>query len=151
MRAKILFPCLLVVALCGGLLWLKNNPRLESPVAVKAPPALVKTAEVKRASSSEKFPTPVKPDATERAADLSELALRDDPAAVDEIISALADGDAEVRVAAREAAVQSGDRSLIPALQVAASRTEDVREKTALLDAVDFLQLPSLAEAQATP
>ena len=50
---------------------------------------------------------------------------------------------------ARQAAVQSGDRSLIPVLQSAAERVTDAREKAALLEAADFLALPTMSEAQA--
>ena len=61
----------------------------------------------------------------------------------------IAPPSAEVADAQRPAAEQSGDRRLIPALQDAASRADDVREKMALLTAVNFLQLPSLSETLA--
>lgn len=143
MRLKIFLPCLLVLALCGGLLLPKKTLQSAALPAITAAPGIDKMP-------AENFsPAPVKavvPPA-ERLANLQSQTASDGVLAVDAIIVALDDGDAEVRLAAREAAVQSGDRNLIPALQVAAERVTDAREKTSLLAAVDFLQLPSLSEA----
>ncbi len=84
-----------------------------------------------------------------RVADLNTAAMRNDFSAVDKIIGALGDKNPEVRMAAREAAVQAGNQDLIPALMVAVSQTDDAREKAELLNAIDFLQLPALGEALA--
>jgi hypothetical protein len=55
-----------------------------------------------------------------------------------------------------EAAVQFGSRDAIPRLQKAVAQAEDPKEKSAILDAIEFLKLPTLAEAlgqkdQSTP
>jgi type VI protein secretion system component VasK len=81
---------------------------------------------------------------SERVAELQDLAMNNDPASLNSILSALGDSDAPVRKAAVEAAVQFGSRDAIPALQDAAMQTEDPQEKIDLLKAVEFLKLPPL-------
>jgi len=54
--------------------------------------------------------------------------------------------DPDVRKAALQAAVQSGNRDAIPRLMDAAAQTDDAMEKSDILKAIDFLKLPSLSE-----
>ena len=157
MRLKTLLLCLLVLASCGVLVAWQESSRHPRPVAADtAVASVIKTGQLNPPPAGEKttltadhFPRRVETDPAERAAQLQALAAAKDAAAADEIISALADHDAQVRAAACAAAVQCGDRNLIPALQAAADSTGDVREKMDLLRAADFLQLPTMSEALA--
>jgi len=77
---------------------------------------------------------------------LQNLAMSDSPNALSMITSELGNADPRIRNAAREAAIQFGDQSAIPALEVAITLTEDPLEKVFLRNAIEFLQLPSLTE-----
>jgi hypothetical protein len=50
--------------------------------------------------------------------------------------------EASVRKAAVEAAMHLNDREAIPKLKEALGRVEDTREKVAILDAIEYLQIP---------
>jgi hypothetical protein len=63
-----------------------------------------------------------------------------------EIASRLESRNAEVRTAAREAAVHLGETNIIPYLNTAMQNIQDPREKVAIMDAIDYLRL-SGAEA----
>jgi hypothetical protein len=84
-----------------------------------------------------------------RVAELGDLAMEDDAASLETILSELTNRDPEIRKAAREAAVQFGSRDAIPKLADVALQTDDAHEKAALTDAVEFLKLPTLTEFQA--
>jgi len=86
---------------------------------------------------------------SERVTRLQELAMEDDSASLEIILSELNNRDPEIREAARESAVQFGSRDAIPKLADAALQTDDAHEKAALLDAIEFLKLPSLSEVEA--
>ena len=85
----------------------------------------------------------------QRSAQLMDLAMNDDRASLDTILSELTNRDPEIRKAALDAAIQFGSRDAIPKLADAASQTDDASEKTALNDAIEFLKLPSLTEISA--
>jgi len=74
-----------------------------------------------------------------------------DPRAMLEVASRLENSDAEVRTAAREAAVHLGDTNIIPYLNSALNNLKDQREKVALMDAIAYLQIPSAAETARDP
>lgn len=76
------------------------------------------------------------------------LSTEEDGSAVSVVASRLENADAEVRVAARDAAVHLGDTNIIPYLAVALERISDPREKVELMDAIQFLQLPSGADVE---
>jgi len=80
---------------------------------------------------------------------LGELSLRNDPESFQEIISQLSDPTPAIRKAALEATIQFGDRAAIPILKELASKTEDAREKLEILDAAEFLAMPTLTEVRA--
>jgi len=80
---------------------------------------------------------------------LQELQANDDPQSLKSILDELTDPEKSVRAAAIESAIQFGSRDAIPVLKAAASNTPDSDEKKALLDAADFLALPSMLEVQA--
>jgi HEAT repeat protein len=84
-----------------------------------------------------------------RTAELMDIAMTDDRANLDTILSELANRDPEIRKAALDATIQFGSRDAIPKLTDAISQTDDPNEKTALADAIEFLKLPSLTEIQA--
>ena len=84
----------------------------------------------------------------QRVAELSDLGAQDDTASLDAILSELTNRDPDIRKAALDAAIQFGSRDAIPKLTEAASQTDDVHEKTALYNAIEFLQLPSVSELQ---
>jgi hypothetical protein len=150
MRIQVLLPCLLLLTLCGLLVLQKSR---SGNVAADAQPVVAHPSPGETGKLEENRITTAAADRTEvfPAPEPEAEAVADLPArpTVDEIATALADADADKRADAREAAVQSGDRNLIPVLQSAAERATDAREKVALLDAADFLGLPTMSEALA--
>jgi HEAT repeat protein len=82
-----------------------------------------------------------------RVAELQDLGMENDSESLDTILSELNNRDPRVREAAVDAAVQFGSRDAIPKLEDAAAQTEDPKEKAAILDAIEFLKLPTLTEA----
>jgi hypothetical protein len=81
-----------------------------------------------------------------RCAELEALAFEEDNTSLQIICSELTNRDPEIRKAARGAAIQFASRDAIPPLLDAASQTDDPQEKQALIDAAEFLKLPSLTE-----
>jgi hypothetical protein len=77
---------------------------------------------------------------------LQELQANDDALSLQAILSELTNSDKTIREAAIEATTQFGSRDAIPALKNLAASTWDPDEKQKLLDAADFLALPSLTE-----
>jgi hypothetical protein len=86
----------------------------------------------------------------QRISELQTLQLNNDANSLKAILSELPNPDRAIRDAAREAAVQFGDRSAIPILKDLADQTDDPTEKSELLAAAEYLALPTLAEHQAT-
>lgn len=84
-----------------------------------------------------------------RVAELQDLGMEDDAGSLHTILSELNNGDATIRRAAVDAAVQFGSRDAIPNLTQAAAQADDPKEKSAILDAIEFLKLPTLADALA--
>lgn len=81
---------------------------------------------------------------------LNEAAAKNDSDSFQLIITALKDQKPEIRKAALEATIQFGSRDAIPILKELAAKTEDAREKVEILDAIEFLELPSLSEIKRT-
>ena len=79
---------------------------------------------------------------------LTELQANDDAASLHAILADLTNSDKEIRAAAVESTIQFGSRDAIPVLQDLAARTTDPGEKKNLLDAADFLALPTVSEAR---
>jgi hypothetical protein len=75
-----------------------------------------------------------------RTAELMDLAMSDDPASLNSILSELNNPDAEIRDAAVIAAVQFKSADAIPALQEAYLRADDPEEKLSIRKAVEFLE-----------
>jgi hypothetical protein len=99
--------------------------------------------------------TPETPDAKQeayiatRVAELQDLGMENDSASLDTILSELNNRNPGIRKAAVAAAVQFGSRDAIPKLTDAATQTDDSEEKSAILEAINFLKLPTLTEALA--
>ena len=81
-----------------------------------------------------------------RVAELQDLAMDDDPKSLEVILSELTNRDPEIRQAAVDAAVQFGSRDAIPKLTDAALQTDDAVERAQMLQAADYLKLPSYRE-----
>ena len=79
----------------------------------------------------------------EHAASLSE-----DPAALAACLDALTHTESEVRQAAVEIVMTSNDTNAIPRLRQALDVVEDPREKVAILDAIEYLELPDAFDTQ---
>jgi hypothetical protein len=82
-----------------------------------------------------------------RVVELQDLGMENDSASLDMILSELDNRDPTIRQAAVDAAVQFGSRDAIPRLMNAAAQTDDPEEKSAILEAIEFLKLPTLTEA----
>jgi hypothetical protein len=110
-------------------------------VSVEPPPAGISTA----------TPTETNQQAyvAARIGQLQELAMEDDPESLDVILSELINRDPEIRKAAVEAAVQFGSRDAISKLEEASLQTDDPKERAAIVEAIEFLKLPSLTEVKA--
>jgi HEAT repeat protein len=72
--------------------------------------------------------------------------MQNSPEAHQQIVDELKNPAPEIRKAALEALKQARDRSVIPQMQEMAGQTDDSTEKQAILDAIDFINLPSLTE-----
>jgi hypothetical protein len=68
--------------------------------------------------------------------------MNDDSASLSDILQALTSPEQEIRQAAIEATKQFGSTNAIPALKTAAENAKDLKEKIAVLEAVEFLSLP---------
>ncbi len=78
--------------------------------------------------------------------ELLKLSANQDEASRSTILKELTNSSKKVREAALSAAIQINDRSVIPYLANIANHTEDAREKVAILDAIEYIKLPSLTE-----
>ena len=78
---------------------------------------------------------------------LQDLSTQDDPTSLSAILSDLNNPEKEIRLAAIEATKQFGSKDAIPTLQAEVANVTDTDEKIALLEAADFLSLPTLADA----
>jgi hypothetical protein len=83
----------------------------------------------------------------QRIKELNALAMNNDTESRDIILSEVKNNpDKQIRAAALEAAIQFDDRSVVPPLQQIADQTQDPEEKQSILDAIDYINLPSLTE-----
>jgi hypothetical protein len=82
----------------------------------------------------------------QRINELGQLAMNQDETSRATILSELTNADQEICHAALEALIQTKDQSAIPQLEAIAGLTEDPQEKAAMLEAVQFIKLPSLTD-----
>jgi hypothetical protein len=80
---------------------------------------------------------------------LYQIQMNSDAASLAAIMAETTNAEPQIRKAAVNAAVQFGDRSVIPQLQKLADATSDPFEKVDILKAIDYMKLPSLAEYSA--
>lgn len=81
-----------------------------------------------------------------RHEELLDLAREGGPAANQKILDELKNPDRAIRGAALDALEQANDRSVVPQMQQIADQTDDPEDKQAVLDAIDFINLPSFTE-----
>lgn len=110
-------------------------------VSVAPPPAPIPAA-----PAATNAPTPEQREAAIDAetARLLDWSMNDDPASLSNILADLTNPEKEIRDAAIEATKQFGSTNAIPTLKAVAANTTDTREQIDLLEAADFLSLPSL-------
>lgn len=160
MRPKITILVVLLALVVPGFIWLRPaNSRVKT--AADAPPVSASATPVQYQPASQPpvvaVPSsPVPPPAVVASAGsqgeihpvtveaLQALAMNEDADSLKSILAALTNSDPEIRAAARDAAVQFGDRSAAPALRLAAAQVERPEEKISLREAADFLELPPL-------
>ena len=82
-----------------------------------------------------------------RVIELQDLGMDSDPDSLETILSELGNRDPDIRAAAVAATVQFGSRDAIPRLEDAELQAADPHEKADIADAIEFLNLPTLAEA----
>ena len=80
---------------------------------------------------------------------LEDLQSNDDDASLQAILKELTNTNPIIRHVAIEATIQFGGHTAVPILQGLAARTWDPGEKQELLDAAEFLALPTLSEVRA--
>jgi hypothetical protein len=85
-------------------------------------------------------------DPAEREAALSELAGSGEPGALAFLIDELPDAPREQREKLLQAVVDFGSRDAIPKLRELAQASDDPEQKAALIEAADYLALPTLKE-----
>jgi HEAT repeat protein len=157
MRPKFVFALILLVALVlGAALYLKqhlgNAARPSASPEIATPAPAVSNAVMNVASQSTATPTvtnTMTPEQRQAAIDaetdrLQQLSMKDDPASLSAILADLTNPEKEVREAAIEAAKQFGSSNAIPTLKAVAADTTDTGEQIALIEAADFLSLPSI-------
>jgi len=164
MRPKFVFAVLLLALLAlSAIFFLKQHlgnvapspapPPASTVVASVAPPPA--PAPIPAAPASTITLTPEQRQAAIDAETdhLQQWSMNDDPASLSNILADLTSPEKEVREAAIEAAKQFGSTNAIPTLKALAANTTDTEEQAALLEAANFLSLPSIFDVgkPATP
>jgi hypothetical protein len=158
MKSKYILATVLLAAFVLGAAWLLSHNRgtAGSPAAnteMAAPAPLDARVEAVAAPAPIAAPpaaTNVLTDEQREAAidaetdRLQEWGMSGDPASLTNILADLTHPDKDVRDAAIEAAKQFGSTNAIPSLKAAAASASDIGEQIELLEAAQFLSLPSL-------
>jgi uncharacterized protein YdaT len=158
MRPKFVFALLLLALLAlGGVFFLKQHlgNGATPPAAISVPVESNAMASV--APPPAPMPVPVAPAVTnvlspeqrQTAIDaetdhLQDWSMNEDPASLSNILADLTNPEKEIRDAAIEATKQFGSTNAIPTLKAVAANTTDTQEQIDLLEAANFLSLPSL-------
>ena len=160
MRPKFAFALsLLAVVVLGGAVLLKEHLRYVPPPV----PEKVSSASAPASNPTRTDPVPVlipvsaapvvapvmTPEQHQEAIGaeidrLQQWSMNNDPTSLSNIVADLTSPDKEIRDAAIEAIKELGDTNAIPTLKGIADNTEDLEEKISLLQAADFLSLPSM-------
>jgi hypothetical protein len=164
MRPKIVAGILLIGTCLFVLILFASKAVRPQPVAALAESGIapispanaspVKAVKVHAVRPPVSFPVPAPEDpavhekyVVQRIKELNDLAMNNDAESRDAILSEVKDNpDRRIRAAALEAAIQFDDRSVVPTLQDIAAQTVDPQEKQSILDAIDYINLPSLTE-----
>ena len=77
---------------------------------------------------------------------LQDWSMNDDPASLSNILADLTSPEKDIREAAIEAAKQFGSTNAIPALKTAAVNSTNTDEQIEMLQAAEFLTLPSISD-----
>ncbi|HXI71101.1 MAG TPA: hypothetical protein VNN22_12165 [Verrucomicrobiae bacterium] len=136
------------------------EPAATPPKAAAAVPQLkpaTNIAAVATASQPKKPASVATSDAADEAAAkiqaqidrLVDLQSNDDDASLQAILKELTNTNRIIRHEAIEATIQFGGHTAVPVLKDLATRTWDPDEKKELLEAAEFLALPTLSEARA--
>lgn len=164
MKPKILVVGLVVVVLGGVIMYLQRTAFTEAKPAPAGEVSLAAKTAAQREVGAVTSAMPVVSAAEAKptqAAVLSEaevkakidrlknLQFEDDAASLAEILAELRNPNPEIRHEAIEATCQFQSRSAIPVLEALASETADPAEKKKLLDAAEFLKLPTYTEFMA--
>jgi hypothetical protein len=158
MRPKFVLAMLLLASLAlGAVLYLKQHrgqvaaPPASPEIATQAtpPPSNVVTRVAPPPAPAPVATNTLTPEQRQAAIDaeldrLQEWCMSDDTASLSNILADLTSPEKEIRDAAIEAAKQFGSTNAIPALKAAAASAQDTEEQIALLEAAQFLSLPSL-------
>lgn len=158
MRPRFVLALLLVTALVLGIAFLLRQPsekaaapppitetKTPAPVVSVAPPpsASLPAAPVAAPVVTEKQRQAAIDAETDR---LQEWSMNDDPESLANILADLTNPEKEIRDAAIEAVKQFGSADAIPTLKQLAANTTDPEEQGALLQAAEFLSLPSISD-----
>jgi hypothetical protein len=130
-------------------LTIKLTDAHQAAVAPQAAPTLIVTAAPPAIMDAAALAEEQRASIQARIAHLNELEAKDDSASLQAILSELTNPEMEIRAAAIESTIQFQSRDAIPALADLAARTSNPQEKQALLDAAEFLKLPTMTEIRA--
>jgi len=120
------------------------TPELPPPVAVSAPSPMKASPPPVTELSEEDRQIKI---ATEIGR-INSVIGKSDPDSVALVLSDLTNSEPQVRDLAVAAVKQSGDRSMIPALTNLAMTIDDYEQRHAVMEAANFLALPTISEVQ---
>jgi hypothetical protein len=163
MRPKfVLALILLAVLVLGAAFFLKQRmgsasappagAEITPPVPVTAPNAVMSVAPPPVIPPAPTVTNTLTPEQRQTAIEaetdrLQQWSMNDDPASLSNILADLTNSEKEIREAAIEATKQFGSSDAIPTLKQVAADTSDTGEQIALLEAADFLSLPSISDS----
>ena len=111
-----------------------------------APPAVAKEPVFEQAADPAGTETEAVDTENPRVADVYRMVMRRDASAREALLAELTNPDPTVRRAALDGIIQLGDRSMIPRLREIEAATEDTTEKAEILEAINYIELPSWTE-----
>jgi hypothetical protein len=159
MRPKFVFALLLLALLVvGAAFFLKQylgnpapppNHEIAAPAPVVSNVVAVAVPPPAPAAAPVSFTNALTPEQRQAAIDaetdrLLDWSMNDDPASLSNILADLTNPEKEISDAAIEATKQFGSSNAIPTLKEVAANTTDTQEQIDLLEAANFLSLPSL-------
>jgi hypothetical protein len=147
MRPKVLLSALLLAgALVACAAWVAGALRAPPAPTAEAQPAHPPPERLAAVAGAMQDPAPLRISGLSRHGQGWPAASSD---SADGILADLEKPGVELHQAALQRARELGDRSIIPRLREMAEGMDEAREKAAILDTIDFLNLPTLAENMA--